>query len=130
MLVGCGMHDPIVHRLLEQGEGMSPRARMHSLDSVEGIIKLSTECQCNYFYLRAKARYDLGRVHGTDTLLLAQADYFKRHGESVNVYVHVSLSGYDRTDKGKGILIKSETVYVDGLVSPVFQAYVIDLYLP
>ena len=82
MLVGCGMHDPIVHRLLEQGEGMSPRARMHSLDSVEGIIKLSTECQCNYFYLRAKARYDLGRVHGTDTLLLAQADYFKRHGES------------------------------------------------
>ena len=81
LLAGCGMHDPIIHRLLEQGDGIPPRARMHSLDSVDDLEWLSMECQCNYFYLRVKARYDLGQVHAADTLLIAQAAYFERRGE-------------------------------------------------
>ena len=81
LLAGCGMHDPIIHRLLEQGDGIPPRARMYSLDSVDDLEWLSMECQCNYFYLRVKARYDLGQVHAADTLLIAQAAYFERRGE-------------------------------------------------
>ena len=80
LLVGCGRHDPIIHRLLESGD-LSPRTRMQSLDSVYDISRLAPECYHNYFYLRAKACYDRGHVSPIDTLLEGDIAYFTRTGE-------------------------------------------------